>query len=86
MATKKISAPATEETTIVTTDAPQEKKLPAQLLTYGEAIKLVASVLRVNPDAGSVVIEALRDIVSGTGLNVAYEQITEEEGDEEAEV
>lgn len=77
MTTKKITAPAAEETaTIDSTDAP---KLPEQLLTYGEAIKLVAGVLRANPDGGSVVIEVLRDIVSGTGLNVTYEQITEEE-------
>lgn len=74
MATKKITAPAAEETaTIDIKDAPQ------QLLTYGEAIKLVAGVLRANPDGGSVVVEVLRDIVSGTGLNVTYEQITEEE-------
>lgn len=84
MAAKKISAPA-QETTIESADAPTptpttEKKLPEQLLTYGEAIKLVAGVLRANPDdGGSVVIEVIRDIVSGTGLKTNYEQITEEE-------
>jgi hypothetical protein len=70
--TKKI----TETSTIDTKDAP---KLPSQLMTYGEAIKLVAGVLRANPDGGSVVIESLRDIVGATGLPVTYEEITEEE-------
>jgi hypothetical protein len=60
----------TEMTTIDSKDA---ANLPEQLLTYGEAIKLVAGVLRANPDAGSVVVECLRDIVEGTGLNVTYE-------------
>ena len=75
MSAKKITAPAAEETTIDIKDAPN---LPEQLLTYGEAIKLVAGVLRSNPDAGSVVVECLRDIVEGTGLNVTSEPQEEE--------
>jgi hypothetical protein len=71
MSAKKIT-----ETTIDIKDAPT---LPEQLLTYGEAIKLVAGVLRSNPDAGSVVVECLRDIVEGTGLNVTYEPQEEQE-------
>lgn len=77
MATKKITAPAAEETaTIDTKDAP--RVLPEALMTYGDAIKLVAGVLRANPDNGSTVIEVLRDIVGATGLSVTYEQIEEE--------
>lgn len=73
MATKKITAPAAEEITINTKDAPEA------LMSYRDAIKLVSGVLRANPDDGSVVIESIRDIVAGTGHNVTYEQITEEE-------
>jgi hypothetical protein len=47
-------------------------------LTYGEAIKLVAGVLRNNQDS-ALLCEAVRDLIAGTGLDVSYEQ-------EEAEV
>ena len=84
MAAKKITAPAeiteaaetAEDTTIKTTDAPK----PEQLLTYGEAAKLVAGILRGNPNnSGAEVIECIRDIMDGTGLDVTYEAQEEEE-------
>lgn len=61
---KKVTAPNTTVT--------PEVIPPKAVMTYGEAIKLVAGVLRNNVDS-PLACEVIRDIVSGTGLDVSYE-------------
>lgn len=61
---KKVTAPNTAVT--------PEVIPPKAVMTYGEAIKLVAGVLRNNADS-PLACEVIRDIVSGTGLDVSYE-------------
>lgn len=81
-ATKKVSTPTA-------TEAVTPEVVPdSACLTYGQAIKLVARILQHNPnDGGAVLVESIRDVVSGTGLDVDFvpdEQAQEEE--EETEV
>lgn len=42
-------------------------------LTYGEACKLLARLLNKNPDGDSALVESIREIVSGTGLDASYD-------------
>jgi hypothetical protein len=53
-------------------------------LTYGEAVKLIAGALSNNENS-ILLCEVIRDIVSGTGLDVSYEPQEEEGGKEEEE-
>jgi hypothetical protein len=70
---KKVASPSVDT---ATASAPEVQT--REHLTYGEAIKLVAGVLRNNQDS-ALLCEAVRDLIAGTGLDVSYEQ-------EEAEV
>lgn len=70
---KKVTAPNTAVT--------PEVIPPKAVMTYGEAIKLVAGVLRNNADS-PLACEVIRDIVAGTGLDVSYEAKQEEEEQE----
>jgi hypothetical protein len=57
----------------------------AECLTYGQAIKLIAGILRHNPNnGGAEVVECIRDVVAGTGLDVDWiPNATQEEETEE---
>lgn len=77
---KKVTEPAPAAD--AATAAKPEVIPPKAVLTYGEAIKLVAGVLRHNENS-PIACEAIRDIVDGTGLSVRYEEQQEEEGQEE---
>ena len=72
---QKVTSPDVD----VTTAKAPEVVSPKAVLTYGEAVKLVASVLRYNSNS-ELLCEAIRDIVAGTGLDVSYE--TQEEEDQ----
>lgn len=72
---KKVTAPNPD---VATAAAPEVQQ--SEHLTYGQAIKLVAGVLRNNQDS-ALLCEAVRDLVAGTGLDVSYayqEEETEE--------
>lgn len=59
MATKVKAAPTVE--------------FPVSLYSTSQAMKLIARILRKNPDnGGAAVIESIRDIVSSTGYDVNY--------------
>lgn len=63
---KKVAAPSVDGATAANPEIQHKDHL-----TYGEAIKLVANILRNNEDS-ALLCEAVRDLVAGTGLDVSY--------------
>lgn len=70
---KKVASPSVDTATASTPEVQSKDHL-----TYGEAIKLVAGVLRNNADS-ALLCEAVRDLIAGTGLDVTHGQEEETE-------
>lgn len=79
---KKVTAPKVAPTPEIETVEVEVLPPREPALTPGQALKLVGGVLRNNPDS-ALLCEAIREIISGTGLDTRHHEQAAETTEEE---